>query len=76
MAAPWALNLLDIQKIDQRIQELNVHLELLPAERKRIAAAKAKEDAKLAAVADDARKLQQANRQDESEIAALRDTDW
>ena len=73
MAAPWVLNLLDIQKIDQRIHELNVHLGMLPAERKRIAAAKAREDAKLAAVADDARKLQQANRQDESEIAALRD---
>lgn len=73
MAAPWAINLLDIQKIDLRIRELKVHLGMLPAERKRIAAAKAQEDAKLTAIADAAKKLRHANQQDENEIAALRD---
>jgi len=73
MAAPWVNNLLDIQKNDLRIHELNVHLGMLPAERKRIAAAKAQEDAKLTAIADSARQLQHANRQDEATIAALRD---
>ena len=71
MAAPWALALLELQKIDLRIRDLNTRLTLLPKERRRIADAKAAIDAEVERYRKKVKATELAIRQAESEVNTI-----
>ena len=73
MAAIWALALLEVQKIDQKIRGIRTHLELLPKERKRIAADKAAIDAKAAGALKQLQECESAIHAMENEVASIGD---
>ncbi len=74
MAPPWANALLELQTLDRRLQNLHTRLELLPKEKKRIADAKKKIDARLDVYRNDIRQQELLVRQAESEIASLEES--
>lgn len=71
MAAPWALALLAIQKVDLRIRDLNTRLSMLPKERRRIADRKKALDAALEEKRAAVKTREMAIKKQENEITGI-----